>query len=179
MLPSRKIFMGITGLALIALGVVCISKPLATVISLAWVLGIVTLISGIATFFNWINLKRYLHQSGTILLSAVLQIILGIVFLNNSLAVTAILPIVFAIFLVIEGACLAIRSFDYKAVGFKAWWVNLLLGILAAVLGCLSLTIPGVGGASLSAVVGIGFILVGLVYLFAIYAVNRFEKILW
>ena len=42
MLPSRKIYMGITGAALVALGIICISNPLSTVISLAWILGIMT-----------------------------------------------------------------------------------------------------------------------------------------
>ena len=70
--------MGITGAALVALGIICICNPMSTVISLAWLLGILTLVSGAATLLNWISLRSYFPQSGSILLSAVLQIIIGI-----------------------------------------------------------------------------------------------------
>ena len=75
MLPSRKIYMGITGAAFAALGIICILKPMSTLVSLAWILGLLTLISGIATLLNWFNLKGYFPQSGSILLSSILQIL--------------------------------------------------------------------------------------------------------
>ena len=176
MLTSRKIYMGITGAALVALGIICIAKPIATVISLAWVIGIVTLVSGISTFLNWINLRRDFPQSGSILLSSIMQIIFGIIFLRHDLALATILPLLFAFFLIIEGINLAIRSFDYKKVGFSLWWANLLMGVAAAVLGFLSLGTPAVAGTTLSSFIGIGFIFVGVVYFVALFAVNRFEK---
>ena len=176
MLPSRKIYMGITGAALVTLGIICVSNPLPTVISLAWILGILTLISGMATLLNWINLKSFFPQSGSILLSSILQIIIGILFLRHDIALAAILPVIFALFLIIEGANLAIRSFDYKKIGFKLWWMNLIFGIAATILGFLSFSVPGVGGTTLSLCVGIGLMLVGIVYFVALFAINRFEK---
>ena len=56
--------MGITGVALVALGIICISSPISTVISMAWILGIITLVSGISTLLNWFNLRKYFPQSG-------------------------------------------------------------------------------------------------------------------
>ena len=116
--------MGITGVAFIALGIICISRPMSTLISLAWIIGLLSLISGIATLLNWFNLKGYFPQSGSILLSSILQILLGFFFLKHDLAFATILPLVFAIFLIIEGINLAIRSFDYKKIGFKLWWLS-------------------------------------------------------
>ena len=142
MLPSRKIYMGITGAAFAALGIICILKPMSTLVSLAWILGLLTLISGIATLLNWFNLKGYFPQSGSILLSSILQILLGLFFLRHDLAFATMLPIIFAVFLIIEGINLAIRSFDYKKIGFRLWWLNLSLGIIAAVLGFISISTP-------------------------------------
>ena len=176
MLPSRKIYMGITGAALVALGIICICNPLSTVISLAWIIGIITIFSGIATLLNWISLKSYFPQSGSILLSSVLQIIIGIIFLRHDLALAAIIPVIFALFLIMEGANLAIRSFDYRKIGFRMWWMNLALGLLSAVLGFLSFSVPGVGGRTLSLCIGIGLMVVGLVYFVALFAINRFER---
>ena len=56
---------------------------MSTLVSLAWILGLITLISGIATLLNWFNLKGYFPQSGSILLSSILQILLGFFFLNT------------------------------------------------------------------------------------------------
>ena len=176
MLPSRKIYMGITGAAFAALGIICILKPMSTLVSLAWILGLITLISGIATLLNWFNLKGYFPQSGSILLSSILQILLGFFFLRHDLAFATILPIIFAVFLIIEGINLAIRSFDYKKIGFRLWWLNLTLGIIAAVLGFISIGTPSFGGAALSTVLGIGLIIVGVVYFIALCSINRFEK---
>ena len=176
MLPSRKINMGITGAALVALGIICISRPLSAVLSLAWIIGILAIVSGIATLLNWINLRAFFPQSGSILLSSVLQILIGILFLRHDLAMVSVIGIVFALFLTIEGANLAIRSFDYRKIGFKAWWLNLLLGLGATLLGLSSFFVPGVGGKTLSIVLGLGLILVGVVYFIALFAVNRFER---
>lgn len=169
--------MGITGAALIALGIICVSRPLATVISLAWLIGIMVLVSGISTILNWISLRRFLLQSGSVFLSGLMQIILGVMFLRHDLALAVILPFMFAFFLMFEGVNLAARSFDYKKAGFSAWWANLILGVCTAILGFLSLSTPGIGGATLSSFVGAGFMTVGVFYFVAIFAVNRFEKL--
>ena len=176
MLPSRKIYMGNTGAALVALGIICLCNPLSTVISLSWMIGLLTLVSGISTLMNWFRLRSYFPQSGSILLSSILQIIIGIIFLRHDLAMAAIMPIIFAFFLIIEGVNLAIRSFDYRKVGFRLWWANLILGIASTILGFLSFSVPGVGGTTLSICVGLGLILIGAVYLMAIFAINRFER---
>lgn len=168
--------MAITGAALIALGIICMNQPLATLISLAWIIGLGTLISGISTFCNWVNIRKYFPQSGSILVSSLLQILIGILFLKHDLALASILPLFFAFYLIFEGINLAIRSFDYKKVGFGVWWMNLILGIASTVLGFLSLSSPIAGGTTLSIFLGIGFISVGAVYLVALFAVNRFVK---
>jgi len=176
MAPSRKIFMGITGAALIALGIICILKPMATIVSLAWIIGIITLVSGISTLFSWICVRNYFTQSGSIFLSAILQIICGIIFLRHDLALATILPVIFALYLIFEGINLAVRSFDYKKVGFGAWWINLIMGILAAILGILSLGSPITGGITLTIFLGCGFIDAGIFYFVALFAINKFGK---
>ncbi|MCQ2182095.1 MAG: DUF308 domain-containing protein [Bacteroidales bacterium] len=176
MSTGRKILLAITGIALIALGIICISSPITTVLSLAWLIGVLVLVSGISTFLNWISLRRFFPQSGSIFLSALMQIILGSMFLRNDLALATLLPLMFSFFLMFEGINLSVRSFDYKKAGFSAWWVNLVLGICSAILGFLSLSTPGMGGVTLSAFVGAGCITAGVFYFVAIFAVNRFEK---
>ena len=83
---------------------------------------------------------------------------------------------VFAIWVMIEGVVIAVQSFDYKKVGFPMWWVLLLLGAGAAVLGYFGLKNLEVTAGVLSAVIGIAIIANGLAYILAVIGVNRFEK---
>ena len=113
MKTSTKIWMGITGVLLVILGVICIIYPGATLLSTSTVLGILTLASGISTFISWTRIKYYL-PTGNMLLSSILQIILGIFFLNHKLLTASTLPIVFACWLFIEGIILSIRHLISK-----------------------------------------------------------------
>lgn len=168
--------MGLTGALLIALGIVCICNPDATLMSLSIVIGIMTLVSGISTMVMWGKMRRYL-PTGNMFLSGLLQIILGLIFLNHTFFLAISLPLVFACWIFIEGVILAIRSFDFKQVHFSGWWVILVFGILSALLGFYALTQPFVVSATLlSCVLGTGIILAGIVEFVALFGINKLES---
>lgn len=174
---SRKICLGITGAAFIALGIFCICRPGATVLSIATLAGILTLVSGIATLFYWAGVRAFFPQSGATFLSGVLQVLLGILLLSNKFLVAEALPIIFAFWMLMEGINLAVRALDYRRVGFPVWWLQLCFGIGAALLGLASLREPlSVGGGTLSATIGIGLILIGVTYLVGLAGVSRFQR---
>lgn len=119
---SAKIWLAIAGILLIALGIVCIANPAATLFSAAWMIGCFTLFSGISQLIFTFKTQAFLPNSGTRMLSAILQIILGFIFLGHNLFVTVSLPIIFASWVLVEGVILAVQSFDFKSVGFSGWW---------------------------------------------------------
>ncbi len=176
MKTSTKIWLCVAGLLLIILGVVCIAKPDITLVSAAWVLGCFTLIAGISKLIFTFRTQAFLPNSGTRALSAVLDIFFGCFFLFNILGTAVSFPVVFAIWVMIEGIVIAIQSFDYKRVGFPMWWVLLCLGIGGAVLGFFGLKNLNVTAGVLSAIIGLGIIANGLAYILAVVGVNRFEK---
>ena len=115
-------------------------------------------------------------NSGTRALSAILEIIIGIIFLGNNIFLAFSLPVIFAMWVLIESVIITVNSFDYQRVGFPAWWVILLLGICGIVLGVLGLRNPDVTAATLSTLIGLGVISTGAAYLFALLGITRFEK---
>lgn len=176
MKKSTKIWLAVAGILLIVLGVVCICRPAATLFTTAWLIGCFTLFSGIAELVFTFRTQAFLPNSGSRMLSALLQIILGIIFLGNNLFVTVSLPVIFAMWVLIEGVVIAVQSFDFKKVGFPYWWCILLLGIAGAILGMLGLRNPDVTAATLSALIGIGIIANGVAYIVALCGINKFEK---
>ena len=176
MKTSTKIWLCVAGLFLIALGVVCIAKPDITLVSAAWLLGCLTLIAGISKLIFTFRTQAFLPNSGTRALSAILDIFFGCFFLFNVLGTAVSLPVVFALWAMIEGIFIAVQSFDYKRVGFPMWWILLLLGIGGAVLGFFGLRNLNVTAGVLSAIIGLGIIANGLAYILAVVGVNRFEK---
>ena len=176
MKTSTKIWLCIAGVLLVVLGVLCIAKPDITLISAAWVLGCLTLIAGISKLIFTLRTQAFLPNSGTRMLSALLDIFFGCFFLFNVLGTAVSLPVVFAIWVMIEGVIIAIQSFDYKSVGFSYWWVLLILGIAGALLGLFGLRNLNVAAFTLSTLIGIAIIANGLAYLIAVAGISRFEK---
>ncbi|MBR1510893.1 MAG: DUF308 domain-containing protein [Bacteroidales bacterium] len=173
---STKILIAVSGILFILLGIFCIARPGAALFSMAWLLGLITLISGIAELIMVLNAQRFIPNSGTRVLSAIFQIVVGCLLLGHKWLVTISLPVIFAIFVLVEGIIIAVKSFDYKQVDFKYWWCLLILGVAGAVLGFLGLRNPDVAGKTLSILVGIGVIAEGVSYLVTLGGINRFEK---
>ena len=173
---GTKIWLAIAGILLIVLGVVCICEPTSTLFATAWLIGCLTLFSGISKMIFTFRTQAFMPNSGSRMLSGLLQILLGIFFLANSLFVAVSLPIVFALWVMVEGVIIAIQSFDYKKFGFQYWWVLLLLGICAVVLGVLGLKNPDVSAVTLSTLIGLGVIALGVAYICALCGIKKFEK---
>ena len=176
MKKSTKIWLAVAGVALIVLGVVCLCKPMETLFASAWLLGCIILISGLFTLIFTFRTQMFLPNSGTRMLSSLLQIFLGIFFLASTPAVAVSLPFVFAFWVMVEGVTLFIESFDFKKFGFGNWWCICILGIVAAALGILGFVYPKVAGETLSVLIGIGILLSGVAYLVALFGVNKFER---
>lgn len=173
---STKILIAVSGILFILLGIFCIARPGAALVSIAWLLGLLTLVSGIAELIAVLNMQRVIPNSGTRVLSAVLQIIIGCFLLGHKWLVTISLPFIFAVWVMIEGIIIAVKAFDYKQVQYKWWWCILILGVAGAVLGFLGLRNPDTAGKTLSILVGIGVIVEGISYLVTLGGINRFEK---
>ena len=178
MKTSTKIWLAIAGILLVALGVLCICRPAATLFTAAWLIGCLTLFAGISKLVFTFRTQAFLPNSGSRMLSAILQIILGFIFLCNNLFLAVSLPVIFAMWVLIESVIIAVNSFDYKRAGFPGWWAILLLGICGAVLGVMGLRNPDASAATLSTLIGLGVIAMGAAYLFALVGIKKFENLI-
>ena len=173
---SDKIWLGISGVLLVALGIMCICEPAATLFATAWTIGCFTLLSGIFKLIFTFKTQKFLPNSASRVLSSIFEIIIGIIFLCNNLFVAASLPVIFVIWVIVESVFVAIHSFDFKKVGFPYWWVLFVFGLAGVVLGILGLRNPDVSAVTLSTLIGAAILMIGVGYLVALFGINRFEK---
>jgi uncharacterized membrane protein HdeD (DUF308 family) len=176
MKKSTKIWLAISGILLVALGILCICKPAETLFATAWMIGCFTLFSGITKLIFTFRTQKFLPNSASRLVSAILQILLGIIFLANNFFVALSLPLVFIAWILAESIIIAIQSFDYKKIGFPGWWAILLLGLGGIALGILGMRNPDVTATTLSTLIGLAICMMGLGYLVALTGVQRFEN---
>ena len=173
---STKIWLVISGILLVVLGILCIAKPAATLFATAWLIGCFTLFSGISRLVFTFRTERFMPNSGTRMLSALLQIFIGVLFLCNNIFVAISIPIVFAMWVLVEGITIFVLSFDFKKVGFSSWWTLLILGILVAALGVLGLYYVEATGNIVAILIGVGIIGMGVAYLVAFSGIYKFDK---
>ena len=176
MKKSIKIWLCIAGILLIALGVYFLINPNITLVSAAYVLGFLTLFTGISKLVFTFKTQAFMPNSGTRMLMGLLDVFFGCFFLFNLLGTAASLPFVFALWVIIEGVGIIVASFDYKKVGFPYWWALLLLGIIGVLLGIFGFRNMDVTAVTLSTLISISVILFGVAHILAVAGVTRFEK---
>ena len=176
MSKANKIWLAIAGILLVALGIYCICNPASTLFAAAWMIGCATLVAGISKLVFTFRTQAFLPNSGSRMISSILLIILGILFLCNNLFVAVSLPLVFVLWIIVESIYVLIYSFDFKKVGFSGWWVLLLIAVAGLVFGFLGLRNPDVSAVTLSSFIGCAVALLGVGYLVALAGINRFQK---
>ena len=168
--------MCLAGVALVALGVLCIMYPGETLLSLAWLFGLIFFVGGCTQMAAWSSTHRFLPRSGLMFFSALLQIILGCLMVFHPAPVMVALPFLFAFWLLFEGIDMSIASFDFKLVGFRRWWIVCCLGVLMAAFGIYCLVNPNVSVEAIAWIVGLGIILDGVGNWIKVFVINKIEK---
>ena len=176
MKKGHKIWLAISGILLIALGVMCILNPAETLYNVAIFLGCLAVLSGIAKMVFTFRTEHFMPNSGTRMLTGLMQIIIGIIILCHRFFVAVSLPMIFSFWVIFEGITLFVQSFDYKKAGFSSWWVFMLLGIAVVLCGILALRNLNAAGKTLSLMIGIGIIVMGFANLFALSGIKHLEK---
>ena len=171
-----NIYLIITALLLIVLGVVCIVNPGASFASAAWLMGLLILISGISSLIFGLRAQAFLPNAGSTTLLAVFQIVVGTMLATNILASEVALIVVFAMWVLFEGISLAVLSIDYKRGGYDRWWLMFLLGLCSIILGFLALRKPETTGAFHGILLGLGILANGIVRIVAFFGLRRISN---
>ncbi len=163
----RKFMWILSGICLLILGIYLMLNPLSALNYIAILLAIIIVIQGIAGIVEYSNSKDR-SGKGWDLFAAILNTIFGIFLLFSplNLVLTAILPIMFGIWVMVKGLMQCIESIYLSKINSEIWGYVLTFGILNFLVGILMLTNPLIPAFTLAFYIGIGFIAAGLSSIF-------------
>ena len=150
-LKSMKWLMLISGILVVILGITMLFTPLSNLVALAIFIGISMLISGISEIMSFCGEEKG-HRSGWMLVSGILSTLFGIwtMFGRGTEALVAILPFIFAVWVMSSGITRIVGSVSLKSEGSSLWGWMLAFGILGTVFGFLLLFSPVLSGMIVS-----------------------------
>lgn len=166
----------IFSILLIISGIVTIFNPIETLLIVAYVIGFLTILSGISSIFYFFSLK---DKSGStlILLDGIISSICGIIIISNLKISGAFIPYIAAFFVIVRGTVAISSSIELKRVGYNQWGFSMLSGILTLIAGIILTFNPILGAVYVSVILGLCIILYGIITLQLWFAYGKFFKI--
>jgi uncharacterized membrane protein HdeD (DUF308 family) len=135
--------------------------------------GITAIMKGIGSIVGYFRIK---HLSGMgivlALVTGVLDILIGVLFLTNLASGVFTLGILFALWILLDSVTGLSNIGFLKDISTGMYWLYLVLNILSLIMGVLLLFNPIVAALTMSMIVGIYFLIFGVQFI--IYALYKF-----
>lgn len=155
----------IGGIILIVGGIFSFANPLATFITLAVMMGVVTIARGIMLILDYDKLRKLNRSRANFsLVLAVFLIILGNIFLVSPGLSVILLTVAVAIWFILDAIHGLANVGIYKGLSNWLYTLGIVLNILLLVSGVILLFNPVITLFSISFLVGCALMIIGLIY---------------
>lgn len=176
MTTRTKVHLILSGLLMIATGILIICNPIDTLETIAWIYGVITIVRGISSIVYYAGGGRSSFGGTGALFRGIVDIILGIVIIFDRYLIAGALPIIFALWLTVFGIERVARAIDLKKMGYRPWTAIFAIGLISGVVGIISLFSPIMSAGIMAVLLGVGFILQGIGYFLLIIDVKKLQK---
>ena len=142
----------------IALGVLLLAMPQTSLLWICYAFGAVVLITGIVCLIQYARIRGSGFAAPFMLVGGVITAGLGLFTLARPAVVASFLPVVFGLFILIDGCSRIGTAVELARRQADRWWLVLLFSVLSIALGILLLVNPF--GAAVSVVMLCGVLLI-------------------
>lgn len=132
----------VAGILLVVCAFFFLVAPGLTLVTITAIAGAAFLVSGVFDIVNYVRFRKRMNLSGWSLVYAVLDIVIGLMFLVHPLAFAAVIPWVIGAFFIVFGVFEIIGSFKIKNSGASLWGWMLFSGIVSALCGLMFFVMP-------------------------------------
>lgn len=155
----------VISIALCTLGIVMIAAPDVSASILGILCGILMLAFGLIKLIGYFSKDLYRLAFQYDLFFGALMILLGIVVLVRPGRLLDFISIAFGLYITADALFKAQIAMDSRRFGIREWWLILAFAILTGIFGVILLFRPGDGGRILMILMGITFLLEGILNL--------------
>ncbi len=170
------------------------SKWISLLIGIALILTGVTFfvypIEGTITIINWIGISlivigalkiiRYLthrvFRTGGFLVSAILDIILGIFILGHNITTINALVLLLGFWQLFSGISAIASAIDLQRLRLQRWWLGLIYGAIGIIFGYIIIKETEIGVLYISMLTGINMIMYGVLYISTFLVLDKLPK---
>ena len=146
------------GIAFLLLGLLLLALPEVSILWICYAFGAVVLITGVVCLIQYARIRGSGFAAPFLLVGGIITAALGLFTLAQPRTVASFLPVVFGLFILVEGCSRIGAALDLAKRKADKWWVLLLLSLLSIALGLLLLFDPF--EAAVSAVMLCGVLLI-------------------
>ena len=158
MLRYIKNGMLVLSIAFIVLGLLLLVMPQTSLLWICYAFGAVVLITGVVCLVQYARIRGSGFAAPFLLVAGVITAALGLFTLARPQVVASFLPVVFGIFILVDGCSRIGTAMDLARRRGEKWWLMLLFSLLSIALGILLLVNPF--GAAVSVVMLCGVLLI-------------------
>lgn len=132
----------VAGILLVLCGAFFVLAPGLTLITMTAFAGAAFLVSGVFDVISYIRFRKVADLSAWTLAYAILDIVVGLMFLIYPLALAAVIPWIIGLFFVIFGVFEIVGAIKIKGSGAQIWGWMLFSGIISVLAGVCFFLLP-------------------------------------
>ena len=159
----------VAGILLVLCAFFFVVAPGLTLVTITAIAGAAFLVSGIFDIINYVRFHKVMNLSGWAIAYAVLDIVIGLMFLIHPLAFAGVIPWVIGAFFIIFGAFEVVGSFRIRKTGVPMWGWMLFSGIVSVLCGITFFVAP----ASFSILLSVFILMRGVSLVFYGWNANK------
>lgn len=163
----------VKGIILILLAIYVFSYPAGALLGLALYIGISLLLTGFLLIVTSISNRKVDDQWGWRLAEGIIDVFFAFILLSSPALTATTFPFVVGFWMIFYGIMLFSRSFEIKKMGDDSWWMSLIGGILVVIFGYFIMSNILIGEMAITYWIGFGFMLVGLINVFASFKIKK------
>lgn len=153
----------IVGLVAIAAGIIVFINPVASYFAVAMWLGVAVLLSGIFNLVQCFSTDNSFVRNVWVVIAAIIDIIIGVALMFNTLFTAIMLPILFGIWLLCRGGVMLLQGMDLRSYRVRnAGWVVLGSIIMIAISFVVLLMPESFGVEAVILFIGVAFVAYGV-----------------
>lgn len=153
----------LTGLLSTVVGIIVLLNPATSYFTFSLWLGIVIFVSGVLMFVLSLSSRNYFVRRGWVIVSAVIDIVIGAILMFDIALSEMALPVIFGAWILYRGVSIMVQGIDMRSYNVRdAGWIIFGSVLMIAVSALVLWRPASIGVEAVVLFIGIGFIVFGL-----------------